>query len=228
MPINKKNINIANDTQNADLPVNELVYNVPVDFVAPAYDPDQTLLAVAVSPFQGSYIATDFKNVPSKGTMKLMTAAGSPPLSLAILQTTPKNNKMDGRVSVSITGFTSTAPNMLPLIENPQVINQNLIKVNALAMPGYINSGGTYSLLSTIEKRTNNDGIAFETLVRVWEVYGADWMSEVVVPVWPNDTALVGKKRWEVSFVGSADKAVDLGPAMLENATHASHAQTDF
>lgn len=224
-----KTVNITGQTQNADLPVNELAFNAPKSFKAPVFSNEQKLLAIPLAVYDGEYFPTDLKNVASNASINLMTPQGASPLLLTVLTNKPNSdNTMDGRLSVNIAPFQAgVAPQMLELVENPNVISVSEIKIKPIQQPQFLNSVGTYSLLSVIETVTIG-GNKVDVAKRVWEVYGEGWADRVSLPEWPNDSELKGKKRWEVSLVGSPDKGVDLGPVMLENATHATHSQADF
>lgn len=224
-----KTVNITGATQTVDLPVNELSFTLPKSFKAPVFSNDQNLLAIPLAVYDGEYFPTDLKNVASNTSMNLMTPTGLAPLLVTVLTTKPgSDNKMDGRLSVNIGEFQAgVAPQMLDLLPIPEVVNVASVKVKPVVQPAYLNSVGTYSLLSVLETQTIG-GNKVEVANRIWEVYGQGWMSEVSLPVWPNDGELKGKKRWEVSLIGSPDKGIDLGPVMLENASHATRAQADF
>jgi hypothetical protein len=224
-----KTAQITGATQNMDIPVNELIFNVTKNYKAPVYSNDQTLIVLPLAVYNGEYFPTDIKSVPSNTAQNLMTAAGTEPLVVTVITSKPdSNNKMDGRLSVNIKKFdNSEAPEMLALMENPQVLSLGEVKIKPLSQPSFIQAAATYSMLSVVET-INMGGNKIDITKHVWEVYGEGWMDQFRLPTWPNDSVLKGKKRWEVSLVGSPDKAIDLGPAMLENATHATHVQTDF
>lgn len=223
-----KQVMISGPTQNVDLPVNDFVFDQQRAYKAPVFDKTQNLLVVPMSIYDGEFFPTDLKNVASNAAQNLMVPKDNHALVVSILTNKMENNKMDGRLSVAIQNFDIGAtPQMLPLIENPEVINLGQVKVKFPAEPNFLSAFGTYSILSSVET-ANIGGQKMEVLNRLWEVYGGYWMDEIYLPTWPNDTAVAGKKRWEVSLVGSSAPAIDLGPVMLENASHATHSQADF
>lgn len=223
-----KEVSITGPTQTADLPVNEFIFDQQRSYKAPVVDKAHSLLVVPLSIYSGEFFPTDLKNVASNATQNLMVPKDKQALVVSILTNKMEDNKIDGKLSVAIQNFdVGVTPQLLPLIENPQVVNQNQVSVKFGPEPSFLRSFGTYSILSSVETTTVG-GQKLETLNRLWEVYGGYWMDEIYLPVWPNDTAVAGKKRWEVSLVGSSAPAIDLGPVMLENASHATRSQADF
>jgi len=225
---------LTGPTQNMDLPVNELSFTSQRSFHSPNFDSKTNmLLAVPLSPYQGSFLPTDLKNVPSNTDFKLTTATGETPQLLIVLRSTQeKGSGTDvsaSRLSATLQAFENRAqPQLLPMLDKPQVVNGYEVVIKGFPAPQYLKTFATYSVLSSVEKMGKGNNM-IEKRTRLWEVYGQDWLTGFKIPAWPNENLVSGQKRWEVSYVGGIeDKAIDLGPSMLETVTHASHAASDF
>ncbi|MBV2168700.1 MAG: hypothetical protein KUL82_08335, partial [Bdellovibrio sp.] len=91
-----------------------------------------------------------------------------------------------------------------------------------------VNPIATYSILSKVEEVVQGTA-KVKVLHPQWEVYSQNWLERMKLPQWPEDTAIPGKKRWEVNFVGSQTASqVPVGPAMIEAATHVTHSSISF
>jgi hypothetical protein len=217
-------VTVTGPTQNQNLPVNELTFSQSMTMHAPVVDSSNVLLAVALSPYQGQYILTDVKNVASNSDQKMTTAAGVAPELLTVLQNRNDNQQMTSALSP----FTArVTPDMLPMMSRPQVVSSNDVKIQAITGPASIAPLATYAVLSNLQGQSA-DGIALAA--KAWEVYSPNWETEIKLPTLPNMTMSTASRRWEVSLIGSTSgaKNVDLGPRMLETATHATHSATDF
>ncbi len=227
-----KDIPIGAPTQVHDLPVNELVFNTSRSFQTPAFQNDEFLLAVALSPYQNDFIPTDFKNVPANTNFNMVTAAGATPHLLVALKKKAEQNEFGGgKLSAALVPFHSGfKPELLPLIEKPEVLNLTEVRMGSRLPIQSVKPLATYLLLSEVTRR-GAEPEAIETSNRLWEVYAQGWQYEMKLPQWPGETIIPGSKRWEVTYLGTemaGNKAVDLSPRILETVTHATHSATDF
>jgi hypothetical protein len=226
-------VNITQATQTLDLPVNELAFDQTRSFQSPAFQDDEFLLAAALSSYEGEFMPTDFKNVPSNKNFNLGIAAGETPQLLIALKKKAESDSISaGRISAALMTFESGAhPVLLPLIENPQVTNLTELHAKAPAEVPGIKPVAMYLVLSSVAKQ--GTGVeATETTSPLWEAYSASWKADIVLPQWPDERPEAGLKRWEISYMGTtqvhANKAIDFGPRILETVTHATHSATDF
>lgn len=224
-----KTVTINGPKQTLDLPVNELVFNQARKFKAPTFANDEFIMALALSEHNAELFPTDIKNITAGKETSLSTAAGSNPLLLTVLKKKDENALGAGRLSAAITQFdAATEPKMLPLMANPQVTGPYEVTFPKIATVNTVEPVATFSVLSKLEKKTVNN-LQIEVLTPEWEVYGETWVEGFKLPEWPGDAPKTGTHRWDVSFVGSQTaKTIDLGPRMLETATHATHSSTDF
>ncbi len=225
-----RNVDISAPTQNLDLPVTELVFNQKKVFKSPVFNSDEFLLAIPLSDYQGNLIPTDLKNVPSNTNNSVTTAAGSKPNLLIVLKKkSEQDNLSGGRLTAAIVPFDENLqPVLLPMLESPTIVDYHHLKVKLPAIPNGIYGSATYSVLSKVDSKVQQ-GITVESLAKVWEVYASEWQAEINLPVWPDEAPVEGKKRWEVTLVGSQqNKSIDLNPSLFETVTHATHGATDF
>lgn len=227
-----KKVQITGPTQSQDLPVDELAFNQKRGFHAPAFASDEFLVAAALSPYEGKFFPTDFKNVPANTASTLTTAAGEPPqLLVALKKKSEQNTFGGGKLSAAFVPFRAgVRPELLPMIENPQVTKLTEISLRLPQAPSAVVPTATYLILSSVEKR-GAGADATESVTRLWEVYASEWKSDFVLPQWPGETITSGGKRWEVNLLGTqnvSNKGVDLSPRILETVTHATHSATDF
>lgn len=229
-----KSVEITGPKNTANLPVNELVFNQKMPFKSPVFDSDQVMVSLAMSEFQGSLFPTDVKQVESNQTMDLTTAVGGTPLLLTVLKKKSELHSGAGsdRLSATIMNLTSGAePQALPLMKDPQIVSFTEIKADPVTTIAGVTPVASYAVLSTVEEISTGGNATMEVLNHLWEVYDPEWSTEFHLPTWPNDKPISGKKRWEVSRIGSGinpGKKLDLGPSMFDYSTHATHASADF
>ncbi len=225
-----REVDITSANQNMDLPVDELAFNQTRTLQAPKFANDELLLAIPLSAYQGELLPTDLKNIPSNASMDLSIAAGEAPQVLVVLKKKSEPGAAGiGKLTAAMMPFSNhLQPALLPMIESPQVIDASEVKIQVPAGTSGIFAAGSVSVLSTIENKKFGS-MNVEIATRVWEVYSKEWMPGFQLPVWPGESAPVGKKRWEISLLGRlSNKAVDLSPRILETMTHATHSATDF
>lgn len=225
-----REVTLSGPSQQLDLAVNELAFNQSKNFMSPAFASDEFMLAMPMSPYQGEFIMTDVKNVPANTSFKLATAPGETPQLLVVVKKLAEQDMLTGgRLTMALVPFDENIqPVLLPMLENPQVLSSNNLKVSLPSLPAQIQATATYSVISTVETKMEGN-VKVETLSRIWEIYSNQWQAEIKLPVWPNDKLIEGKKRWEVTLTGSQEhKNIDLSPRLFETVTHATHGAIDF
>ncbi|MGZ3746218.1 MAG: hypothetical protein ACXWRE_02710, partial [Pseudobdellovibrionaceae bacterium] len=105
--------------------------------------------------------------------------------------------------------------------------NGDLLVPPMTSVPG-VNAVATYSVLSQVqESLQGNEKVRVSN--SYWETYAPKWLEVINLPQWPEGNHLPGKKHWEINLIGSLTVSqVDLGPAMINNATHVTHSSLDF
>ena len=229
-----RNIVINLPTQNLEVPIGELVFNQPRSFTAPNFAADEFLLAASLSPWDGQYYPTDFKNVPANTAFNLNTALGDQPQLVLAVKKKSEETKVSGKLSAAFVPFAPNAkPSLLPLIESPTVASYTQFTVALPALPQGFYEVGAYMTFSTVVKEGEDaNGREKEKVTKLWEVYADNWMSQVSLPQWPGETAPAGVKRWDVLLManqtGPLHNQVAFGSRSFETVTHATHSATDF
>ena len=123
-----------------------------------------------------------------------------------------------------ISGIT---PTLLPLIPDPKIAGDELILPQFNSVDG-VNPLATYSVLSR-EEEVIQGSAKVKVMSAEWEVYAPNWLDRIKIPRWPQDGGSLGRKRWEVNFVGSQTASqAPMGPAIIEAATHVTHSSVTF
>nr|BFD66166.1 hypothetical protein HAGR004_11880 [Bdellovibrio sp. HAGR004] len=223
-----RDIEVKSGSTRLDMPTRELNFNEKKDVGAPGFRSDETFIAVGVANQSGYLIPTDVKSIQNGKKMGLNVLPGSQAMVLGVLKKTADLKSGGDRMSATLLPFAAgTTPQMLPLIPDPT------LQAGELLMPKFNTIDGvspiaTYSVLSK-EEEVVQGSAKVKILNPQWEVYSQNWAERVKLPVWPNDSAITGKKRWEVNFVGSQTTSqAALGPAMIEAATHVTHSSVSF
>lgn len=229
-----RDVAITGPSQSLDIPVTDMVFNQMRPFKSPVFNPDEVLIAVALNPNQGEFYPTDFKNVPTNTVQNLATTSGNNDQQLLVaLKKKAEDMQVGGaKISAAFIPFeVNVQPTLLPMIENPQVLNLYDLKVQLPALPqGLVEAGSSLTLSTVVKSGTGKD--YKEVVTRHWEVYADQWMSQVSLPRWPNDSEPTGLKRWEVLLMSTdtsrSNIPVDLTSRVFETVTHATHSATDF
>lgn len=223
-----KEANITGATQVLDLPVNEIAFNQTRSLKSPQFQNDEVLFAAPLLSVGGALMPTDLKNVPANKAFNLTIANGESQLLLAL----KKKAEAEGseRFSAVILPFQAgVQPELLQMTEKPHVTNLHNVRLAVPSRPTSVVPVATHSVLSSVG-RYDEAGKSYEIVTPFWDVYAREWVSDLNLPVWPDDVVPEGKKRWGATFVAAptANKAVDLSPGILETVTHATHSASDF
>lgn len=227
-----RDIEILGLKNKLNIPLRDFSFTGKRIVTAPVIADDELFITVGVTEQSGYMIPTDIKRISSGKSLNISILPNAPAQIVGIVK---KESEMSGknpgadRLSATILPFTpGVSPTMLPLLPNPSINGTSILEIPAIQTIAGVNQIATYSLLSRVEKLTNN-GRTSTILNRYWEIYAAGWMDRVEIPEWPNDSAIVSPKRWEVTLVGSQTSSLTtLGPSMIERATHVTHSSLDF
>lgn len=225
-----RDVNLSKANTPVDLPTNEINFSVKNPVVAPQFRADETFMAAALSGQGGLLLPTDVKKLNAGQKISLNTAPNMEANMLAVLTKTEDLRNNIDRVSTAIVPMKgTTAPLVLPLINNPTVGAGGL----ELSMPQFqsvdgVNAIATYAVLSN-EIQVQQGADKVKLMNQSWEIYADKWVSNLKVPAFPGETLLNGNKRWEVNFLGSQTASqATMGPAMIEAATHVTHSSVNF
>lgn len=225
-----RDIDVRTGSTKLDVPTRELNFNEKKEVNAPAHRSDEIFMAVGVANQSGYLIPTDVKKIESGKKLNVNALPGSDQLLLGVLmkESEMKGEKAGGRMSAALSPFVAgVSPKMLPLIADPSLQNGELLFPKFNTVDG-VNPIATYTVLSK-EEEVQQGNAKVKMMNPQWEIYASDWQQRLALPKWPNEAPVNGKKRWEVSFIGSQTASqVGLGPAIIEAATHVTHSSLSF
>lgn len=251
-----KNIHVSSSGSTADLPVGDMTFANSRRMNAPNFRSDEVVIAASMNPSGDLMYPSDFKNLTARQPQTLQIASSNAVLlTVAKRKTETQKGSYNGRVSAAVQPFSSGAsPELLALIDDPRLISPSAIQVPTARATNNIAPVATYASLSRVTKKSVAgapvDAEAIEILTTEWEVYAPDWVQNVALPKWPkapgplsqttdqptedsqdeNAEPLAGQMRWGVTLVGQSPTVSkgELGPDLLETATHATYSAIDF
>lgn len=224
-----RDIDVRGDVK-LDMPTRELNFTDKIEVAAPTFRADEIFMTVGLANQSGLMVPTDIKRIENGKTLKVNALPGSEQMVLGVLK---RKAEMKGegadRMSATLVPLVAgVSPTMLPLIANPSISNQGELLFTKFNSIDGVNPIATY-LVFTREQEIQQGKEKVKLMNPQWEVYATDWQERMKMPQWPNEQAPSGKKRWEVSFIGSQTTSqVGLGPAMIEAATHVTHSSVSF
>lgn len=223
-----RDIDVTTPKTTLDLPMRELNFTDSQEILAPTFRADETYIAVGVSSQSGLLVPTDIKKATSNRKLSLGNLPNTEQLVLGMLKKTADLESMTDRMSITLIPLTAgVTPQALPLIGNPVLKNGEIV-LPAITPVAGVASIATYSVLSQ-EIEVLQGAAKVKIPSPLWDVYARQWITGFKIPVWPGNEIIKGKKRWEVSFVGSQNTSHSvLGPAMIEGATHVTHSSISF
>jgi len=210
--------------------VTSLNFNKKASVTAPAIGNDETMLGFGVAEMSEHLIPTDVKRFKSAEQLQISTLDNHGLVFALLKKTADMESEASGadRLSAVLVPAADAKPQFLPILPDIRIAGNGDVVVEKISSVGGVKALATYSVLS--EMREVAQGTE-KVMVRhpQWEVYAPAWLEVVRLPVWPEGGAISGKKRWEVNLLGSLNASqVDLGPAMINKATHVTHTSLDF
>lgn len=228
-----RDITIAGGKTVLDFPMMELNYVDKMSMQAPNMGKDQVMLAVTAADMNGLLIPTDVKQITSAQKVNLSVMTGQNSVQVAVLKNqsefdpaVPGADRLSAVIGPAMMNF---APQFLPLIANPSLDKLgNVVFPRPNTIAG-INPVATYSILSDVVIKGSGDSET-KLVKNVWEIYSDTWIDRAALPKWPTaDVEDATKRRWEVTFIGSqTTNKAELGPKLLDSATHVTHSSFDF
>lgn len=223
-----RDIDIKSTQTVLDMPTQELNFADPKGVTTPTVRGDELFLAVGLAHQSGYLIPTDVKKATQSTKLNINTLPGAQQYLLGVVKKSADMKTGGDRMSTTLIPLTSgVTPAMLPLIPDPTVSGDEVLMPKFSSITG-VNPIATYSILSR-EEEVVQGSAKVKIFVPQWEVYAQNWLERMKVPQWPNELPSSGKKRWEVNFVGSQTASQsDLGPAIIDSATHVTHSSVTF
>jgi hypothetical protein len=226
-----KDLNLTRSSTSVDLSVKDLDFKSKVSVQAPSIGGDETMMVVGVAHMAEYMIPTDVKMLKSGQKMSI-SALDSKGSVFSILKKTADMESISngsGRLSaVLVPAGAGVAPKFLPMLQDPTLAsNGDLLVAKTNSISG-VNPIATYAILSQVQE-TKQGSQKIKINSSYWEVYAPKWIEVVSLPKWPAGNPVAGKMHWEVNLIGSLSVSdVDLGPSMINNATHVTHSSLDF
>lgn len=227
-----KDLNLTQTNTSADLSVTQLDFKNSVNVTAPAIAGDETFMAVGVANISEYMIPTDVKIVKS-GQKQSLATLDSKASVFSVLKKTKDLDAGAGpgsdRLSaVLVAAGNGVAPKFIPIMADPTLASNGDMLLPKMNPISGVNAIATYAILSEVQQATQGTA-KVQVNAGFWEMYAPNWVTAINMPKWPEGNAPAGKKHWEVNLLGSQSVSqVDLGPAMINNATHVTHSSLDF
>lgn len=218
-----------------DIPGNELEFTTALAVQPATAQADEILLVLATNEMSGAMIPTDVKKSVGGAAVNLQSMPNLPAHIVTVVKkqsdfmsTAPGADRM----SASLLPYSaSTDKRLLPLIANPSIAPAGasyVISLPAVGNSAGINPTATSAVISDlVETKDGNKTIL--TTVKRWEIIGSGWNQRLELPQWALDAGTGGRKRVEVNYIGSVtSNSTKLDDTLIQNATHVTHASTDF
>lgn len=220
-------------TTNLDIPGTEMEFKNTLSVNSANTAADELMLVLATNEMNGSMIPTDVKRTTNGQPTKLQSMTGKPAFVVSFLKKQSEfMSQAPGadRMSASLLPYTNgSAQRLLPLIGNPTIAASGNYVITLPAAPttAGINAIAVSASISDLVE-TQDAGKTILIPNRKWDIIGLGWTQQISLPKWPLDNS-TARKRVEVNYIGSTSaKLTRLDNSLIENATHITHASTDF
>jgi hypothetical protein len=223
---------ITGDTS-LDVPGTEMTFSGNMKVQPPAVQSDETLMMIAASDVSGSMVPTDIKKaIPGQATT-LQTLPNTAGYVVSVVKkqadltsTAPGSDRM----SASLLPYASRGQALLPIMGNPSISTSGNYVITLADLPtvsGINPLAVSASISDLVEAKDGAKTII--TTTKKWEILSPGWSNKISLPTWPLDNSNV-RKRVEVNYIGSTtSRSTDLNnTALIDNATHVTHASADF
>lgn len=224
---------------NITIPVNQINFNSKMQVKAPALPAGYNMVGISLSEKANTYYPTDVKKVQTNQIQILKSVAGKKQLLLGVLAKEIKKGKklsLAPGISISLTlpgGI--TLPSFLDVPGIPIIHGRKITFNKPQSVTGIIETGTYINLhIAQTPITTFSSQVKVTTLNKKlhWEIYGADWISNLELPILPGDNPNIQKNtRLEVIYLGSEQvlhSKGNVGPDILEVSTHAARNATTF
>lgn len=224
-----KDAMLTGPVTNLDIPGNELNFSSVIQVNPTSSQADEIALVLATSDMSGMMVPTDIKRVTNGKPTALQALPNQPSYIVNMIKKQSEfMSQAPGadRMTASVLPYSAASQyKLLPLIGNPSITNREnyIINLPAVARVEGINPVATTAMISDLTEVREGDTVVM-TPIRKWEVTGFGWDAQISLPKWPLDSSTT-RKRVEVNYIGSSTSDA---ANTLENATHVTHASTDF
>ena len=225
---------LTNTLTTMDIPANEMEFKNTLSVNSMNTGADELMLVLATNEMNGSMIPSDVKRTTNGQPTKLQSLVGKPAFIVSVMKKQAEfMSQAPGtdRMSASLLPYSSTGAQqrLLPLIANPTIITSGnyIITLPSAPTTAGINAIAVSASISDLVE-TQDAGKTVLIPNRKWDIVGLGWTQQISLPKWPLDNS-TARKRVEVNYIGStSSKITRLDNSLIENATHITHASTDF
>lgn len=238
-----RDVTLTSPLTTLNLPANELVFDNTLTVNSTATQADEMLLVLATNEIADSMIPTDIKRATNGQATMLQSMQGKPTFIVSVIKKQSEfMSPAPGadRMSASLVPYSATAAQaLLPLIDNPTIINSSNYIINLPKAPVTAGINALAITASISDLVESKDGSTKVVIVpnKKWDIIGLGWNEKIALPKWPLDNS-TARKRVEVNYIGSithnpgaglnAKSNARLDDGLIEKATHVTHASTDF
>lgn len=232
-----REVNLNSPLVNENFAVNELSFNEKFNFKAPTFGSEQVLLVVSAAERKDSYLPSDVKRFNSGETLSLNIFPQQRNVLLGIMKNRAEfKSDSEGidRFSAHLLQSTNSSMRFMPMIENPEVVNNQTFLFRAPQTPSGIKALGMSVLISTrsstLQRFASFDG---RGQIPRWEIRSLTWSERLALPQWPESISQIDvfapSQKIQVSFVAT-NRSVDAQTweDVLDSATHVSHASKNY
>ncbi|WP_413290723.1 hypothetical protein [Bdellovibrio sp. HCB337] len=227
-----KDLNLTKSSTQADLSVKDFDFKSKVNVLAPIIAGDETMMVVGVAHMNEYMIPTDVKLMKSKQKIAISVLDAKASVFSVLKKTKDLESNdepgSDRLSAVLVPAGAGSAPQFLPIMADPTLDSNGDMLVQKMNPIAGVNPVATYAILAEV-RETVQGAQKIQVNSGYWEMYAHNWIEAVNLPKWPEGNQITGKKHWEINLIGSQTVSeVDLGPAMINNATHVTHSSLDF
>ncbi len=232
----QRDIELRANKNQLDIPAFQTQFPIQSSVKTPVIQSDEVGLGIMGVLDQGLLFPSDVKTWNSTGSLNLRhPQQGQLQILFSLKKRTDFDDRRNPRMSASLEPLQllqNSQPILLPLIsgsiQQTSPFTWTLSNNHTLIPPNALQAHGTYAVISAVSSRKVGQDTAWQDQNQ-WEFFAPQWVSTIQLPQHPDWQLPTGPLRLEVSYLAGRDaKRVDLGLALLENASHVTKTFLDF
>jgi hypothetical protein len=232
----QRDIELRANKNQLDIPAFQTNFQSQSALKAPSAKTDEVGLGIMGVLDQGLLFPTDVKTWTPGSSMTLRhPQQGRLQVLYSLKKRTDFEDRRNPRMSASLEPLELLQQSesiLLPLITTP--IQQQgpmtwvLPAQTVQMLPNSLLAHGTYAVISAVSSRKVGQDTAWQDF-HEWEFFAPEWVTTIQLPESADWKLSPGPHRIEISYLAGRDaKRVDLGLALLENASHVTKTFLDF
>lgn len=235
-----QNISIDAPNEQSDLNVAQFQFVKSLPYVAPRFDTNRyKLVAISVAESEGLFFLADAKRLEPGQKLKLgapTIGMGRDGMIVSVFKKADAGSVSSGpesdQVSTAVAMANQSAAIEYLEIPAPPKLKGAVLSATPPKPTSQTQPTLTYWVYSRVDS-VQRDNVKFDRKTPEWEIYAADWQSNVELPVLPNEQDAfmpAANHRWEVSFGAQARGGTRLPPEpmTLGKLTHVAKTAADF